>query len=124
VERGDVERWVEGYVKAWKTNDPEDIGALFTDDATYYTAPHREPWRGRDAIVQGWLGRKDEQGRWDFEYRVQDVAGDRAYVRGLTTYHDQDASDYSNLWEITLDGDGRCSEFVEWWMVVEEADAD
>jgi uncharacterized protein (TIGR02246 family) len=123
VDRGDVERWVQRYVKAWETNDPEDIGGLFTADATYHTAPHREPWRGRDGIVRGWLDRKDEQGRWDFEYRVQDVAGDKAYVRGLTTYHEQDESDYSNLWEITLDGEGRCSEFVEWWMAVDEPDA-
>ena len=24
--------------------------------------------------------------------------------------------EYSNLWVIRLDGDGRCSEFTEWWM--------
>jgi SnoaL-like domain len=123
VELGDVERWVEGYVKAWGTNDPDDIGALFSEDATYYTAPHREPWRGRDGIVHGWLDRQDEQGRWDFEYRVQDMVGDKGYVRGLTTYHDQDESDYANLWEVTLDAEGRCSTFVEWWMVVDGSDA-
>jgi ketosteroid isomerase-like protein len=123
VERSDVERWVEAYVRAWETNDPEHIGALFTEDATYRTAPHREPWRGRDHIVEGWLDRKDQQGRWGFEYRVQDIAGDRAYVRGLTTYHDQGEADYVNLWEITLDGEGRCSEFVEWWMEVDAPDA-
>jgi hypothetical protein len=119
MERTDVERWVQGYINAWGTNDPSDIGALFTESATYYTAPHREPWRGRDGIVAGWLGRKDQQGEWDFEYRVQDVVGNKAYVRGLTTYHDQNEADYSNLWEVTLDADGRCSEFIEWWMVVD-----
>jgi ketosteroid isomerase-like protein len=119
MDRGDVERWVEAYVKAWESNDPEDIGALFTEDATYYTAPHREPWSGRDGIVREWLERKDQPGRWGFEYRVQDVVGAKSYVRGLTTYHDQGESDYSNLWEITLDGDDRCSEFIEWWMVVD-----
>lgn len=119
MERTDVERWVEGYVKAWETNDPVDIGALFTEDAAYYTAPHRKPWRGREVIVEGWLDRKDQQGRWGFAYRVQDVVGDKGYVRGTTTYQDQDEADYSNLWEVTLDGEGRCSEFVEWWMVVD-----
>ncbi|HJV03969.1 MAG TPA: nuclear transport factor 2 family protein [Actinomycetota bacterium] len=119
MDRSDVERWVEGYVKAWSSNDPDDIGALFTEDATYYTAPHRESWRGRQAIVEGWLDRKDQPGSWGFEYRVQDVVGDKAYVRGTTTYHDQDESDYSNLWEVTLDREGRCSEFIEWWMVVD-----
>jgi hypothetical protein len=31
----DVERWMDGYVHAWTTNDPGDIAALFTDDANY-----------------------------------------------------------------------------------------
>lgn len=124
MEQSDVERWVEAYVKAWGTNDPQEIGALFTEDATYYTAPHREPWRGRDGIVRGWLGRKDEAGQWEFEYRVQDVVGNKAYVRGLTTYPDDDPPLYSNLWEITLDAEGRCSDFIEWWMAMDGPDAD
>jgi uncharacterized protein (TIGR02246 family) len=51
----DVARWVDGYIRAWKTNDPADIGRLFTEDARYFTAPYRQPWTGRDAIVAGWL---------------------------------------------------------------------
>ena len=34
---------MEGYVKAWGSNDPQDIAALFTEGAEYYTAPHRDP---------------------------------------------------------------------------------
>ena len=32
------EQWVAQYVAAWESNDPEQIGALFTDDAVYLTA--------------------------------------------------------------------------------------
>ena len=32
-----VTRWIDAYVSAWNTNDPEAIGALFTDDAVYTT---------------------------------------------------------------------------------------
>jgi len=60
-----VRDWTDRYVKAWGSNDPEDIGSLFTDDATYLTAPWREPWRGRDGIVEGWLDRKDAPGDWE-----------------------------------------------------------
>ena len=52
MERAEVEQWVKAYERAWASNDPEEIGALFTDDARYYTAPHREPWTGRDTIVR------------------------------------------------------------------------
>ncbi len=91
----DVEAWVDGYLRAWESNDPKDVGALFTEDAHYFTAPHREPWSGREAIVREWLGRKDEPGEWEFRYEPLALAGDLAFVRGWTTY--KDGSDYDNL---------------------------
>jgi ketosteroid isomerase-like protein len=109
-----VEAWLQGYLRAWDSNDPEHIGRLFTDDAVYYTAPFRKPWRGRDAIVQGWIDRKDEQGDWTFRHEVLGIDGDVAFVRGWTGYKTD--SDYSNLWVIRLADDGRASEFIEWWM--------
>lgn len=115
MERGDVERWVEGYLRAWSSNEPQGIGALFTDDARYYTAPFREPWAGRRAIVDGWIDRKDEPGEYEFRYEVLGVDGDLAFVRGWTSYP-REGEDYSNLWVIRLAGDGLCSEFIEWWM--------
>jgi hypothetical protein len=121
VDASTVEAWLQAYVRAWETNRPEDIGRLFTDDALYYTAPYREPWRGRDAIVQGWIDRKDQQGDWAFQYEVLGIAGDRAFVRGWTGYRTD--TDYSNLWVIRLDGEGRCSEFTEWWMPEEARQA-
>lgn len=110
-----VERWVEGYRKAWQSNDPNDIGSLFTDDARYYTAPDREPWTGRDGIVEGWLDRKDEQGQWSFRYEFVAECDGLAFVRGWTEYVEPPKR-YSNLWVIQMEGDGRCSEFTEWWM--------
>ena len=114
MDRKDVEAWIEGYKRAWTTNDPEDIGGLFTDDAAYYTAPFREPWSGRDAIVQGWLDRKEEPGEWTFRWEILAIDDDLAFVRGQTGYP-QEGKTYSNLWVIRL-RDGRSSEFTEWWM--------
>lgn len=113
MNESDVERWVEAYEKAWESNDPTAIQALFTEDATYFTAPYREPWHGRDAIVDEWLGRRDEQGSWTFRFEVMAVAGSLGFVRGWTVYTD---ATYSNLWVIRLADDGRCEEFTEWWM--------
>ena len=52
--------WIASYERAWSSNDAAEIGALFTDDALYFTAPFREPWRRRQEIADGWLARKDE----------------------------------------------------------------
>ncbi|HMC36888.1 MAG TPA: nuclear transport factor 2 family protein, partial [Actinomycetota bacterium] len=99
MDRADVSRWVDRYVKAWSSNDPKDIRALFTEDAAYFTAPDREPWRGADGIVKGWIDRKDEPGQWEFRYDVLAVTGDVAFVQGVTRYLDP-PKDYSNLWVI------------------------
>ncbi len=115
METQDVHRWVEGYIRAWASNEPGDIGGLFTDDARYFTTPYREPWRGRDAIVAGWLDNKDEPGNYTFRFEVLAVAGDLGIVRGVTRYNVA-PSEYSNLWIVRLTDDGRCSEFTEWWM--------
>jgi ketosteroid isomerase-like protein len=119
MERGDMNSWVERYVRAWRTNRSQDIAGLFTEDARYYTAPHREPWVGRESIVAGWIDRKDEPGGWEFRHQILGIDGDVGFVRGWTRYAatgDEAATEYSNLWVIRLDSDGRCSEFVEWWM--------
>jgi uncharacterized protein (TIGR02246 family) len=109
-----LERWMADYRTAWESNDPEEIGALFTDDAVYYTAPFAEPWRGREAIVEHWLADRDEPGETTFEWRpLVDDAG-IAVITGRTSYVNGD--DFVNLWVIHFAPDGRCSEFTEWYM--------
>jgi hypothetical protein len=110
--------WGDVYVRAWTSNDPTEIGALFSEDALYRTSPHDEPWRGRDGIVAAWLERKDEPGRWSFAWEILAIAGDLGFVRGRTDYAataEEAAEIYSNLWVIRLDTAGRCAEFSEWW---------
>lgn len=118
TERAEIGDWVRRYVDAWESNDPEEIGALFTDDARYFTAPYRQPWTGREGIVAGWLDRKDEPGGWRFSWELLGADDDLGFVKGLTSY--EDGSDYSNLWVIRVEEDGRASEFIEWWMQVED----
>jgi len=118
-DRAGVDDWVGRYVAAWGSNDPEEIGALFTDDADYFTAPFRQPWHGREEIVREWLGRKDDPGSWTFEHEVQGIDGDTAFVRGRTVYTDAadpDPGPFVNMWQIRFVSDGRAAEFVEWWM--------
>lgn len=109
------ERWVEEYVKAWNTNDPDDIKPLFTEDARYLTEPYAAPWQGREEIVSGWLGEKDEPGDTEFDYSVLVATDEIGIVKGDTLYKSTGRR-YSNLWEVRLDESGMCTEFVEWWM--------
>jgi ketosteroid isomerase-like protein len=112
--------WVERYLVAWRSNDPDEIGSLFNDDALYLTLPVREPWRGRATIAKEWLARKDEPGDWEFSYEVLARDGDLGIVRGVTDYKSgvsdsgKEGGTFDNLWEVTLDSDDRAARFVEW----------
>lgn len=109
-----AENWVAGYVAAWESNDPEQIGALFTDDARYLPNPDDEPRMGRDAIVAGWLEDRDEPGTWSFDWHIVHEHGGFVVVQGRTEY--PSSKDYLNLWIIRLADDGRATEFTEWYM--------
>lgn len=109
--------WVERYRAAWLSNDPDDIRALFTEDAVYRTSPDDDdPWTGHDGIVENWLDERDEPDDWTFEWTVLAVADDLAFVQGVTDYTADDRPVYDNLWVIRLTSDGRASEFTEWWV--------
>ncbi len=113
VDSNVVTAWVEGYRKAWESNEPDDIRALFTEDAVYRTEPYDDGWRGLDEIVEGWLDNRDEPGETEFTWSPLISEGDVATVTGVTHYDD---ATYSNLWVIRFTEDGRASEFTEWYM--------
>jgi hypothetical protein len=113
-ETSPLEKWMAAYQRAWRSNSPGDIRAVFAADAAYRPDPWTEAWRGHEAIVLNWLARLDEDGDWTFEWSELVSAGDLFTVTGETRY--EDGTVYSNLWVIRLDAEGRATEFTEWWM--------
>jgi ketosteroid isomerase-like protein len=110
-----VEAWIEGYRRAWLTNDPTDIAALFTPDAIYRPSPFSDGWRGHEEIIDGWLRRRDEPGSWSFRHRVIAVDGEVAAIEGWIDYPGTGRG-YSNLWILRVADDGRVREYTEWWV--------
>jgi uncharacterized protein (TIGR02246 family) len=114
-----LEDWTRRYVEAWRDNDPEGIGALFSEDARYYTHPYRDPWQGRDAIVKGWTANPDPPGSWTAEYRALAVTGDTGVIRGHTEYMRGDGSvekEYANIFVVEFEPRGLCTEFTEFFV--------
>ena len=48
-------RWVDGYVDAWRAEDPRGVERLFTEDAHYRRSPYEKSEVGHDAIKAFWL---------------------------------------------------------------------
>ena len=110
----ELQAWLDAYVAAWRSYDRAAIGALFSEDASYAYYPYSEPIRGRDAIVANWLDDRDAPGSWKAAYAPLMIAGERAIATGETTY--ADGRRFSNLFVMRFDDDGRCSDFVEWFI--------
>jgi ketosteroid isomerase-like protein len=123
VEHQDVQRWLDDYVAAWKSYDAEAIGALFSEDVEYRYHPYDEPVRGREAVVNAWLGEgdpdvastRDKPGTYDASYEPVAIDGDVVVAVGSSTYTDPPTV-YDNCYLLRFDADGRCSEFTEWFM--------
>ena len=118
----EIDLWLSAYLKAWSTDAPDDIRALFEPDARYRTAPFREPYVGYVAIVPWWVGQHDSAVPWSFEYEVVAREGQLYVVKGVTTYPEVPGSDeaaevFDNIWLVTLSESGRAGEFVEYWML-------
>jgi hypothetical protein len=121
LDREQVQRWLDAYLAAWRSYDREQIAALYADVVTCRYHPYDEPIVGRDAVVESWFGvgegapAKDKKGTYDGAYIVAAIEGDLAVVTGTSVYTDP-AVVYENCWLIRFDDDGRCTDFVEWFM--------
>jgi hypothetical protein len=114
-----VQKWLNDYVAAWRTYDRGAIEALFTDDARYRYHPWDEWIVGTGAIAEDWLSERDEPDSWTAEYAPYAVDGDTAVAVGRSTYTNPDGSVrtiYENCFLMRFAGDGRCSEFTEFFM--------
>lgn len=112
-----AERFLDGYLKAWSSNDPDTIRDLFAADATYRGGPQDLPTTdGADAIVAMWLNERDEPGTWSYEGAAEVETASAAVIRGVTTYTGGPKTGvYDNVWLVRFDDEGRALEFQDWW---------
>ena len=125
MDRDAVDRWLQAYVDAWKTYDPDQIAALFAPGVTYRYHPYDAPIEGREAVVRSWLGdgdaegasTRDEPGTYDASYRAVAVDDHVAVAVGSTHYTEPTGPRvFDYCFVIRFDPDGRCSDFTEWYI--------
>jgi ketosteroid isomerase-like protein len=127
--REELQRWLDRYVEAWRSADREQIGDLFTNDVEYRFHPYDDPFGGREAVVDAWIGESDrdeasdpdEPGTWEARYSPFAIDGDVAVATGRSSYRDEPGGEvkrvYHNCFVMRFGEDGRCREFTEWFML-------
>jgi len=115
MDRVHLTEWLGGYERAWRTRGTDALRGLFTEDATYSTAPYEKPHRGLDAIAEMWEAERlgpDE----DFEMTREIVAveEDTAVAKIEVHYGAPKGTAYRDLWIVKLNDEGLCFHFEEW----------
>ena len=128
MDRETLAGWLDAYVEAWKSYDREQIEALFAEDVRYRYHPADQPIVGRSDVVDSWLGEgghadassRDAEGTYDASYEPFAIDGDLAVATGASTYRNEPGGPvervYDNCFVMRFDGEGRCSEFTEWYV--------
>ena len=115
MDRAQLTDWIAAYERAWRTSGTDALAELFTEEATYSTAPYEDPHRGLEAIGQMWEAERLGPGE-EFEMTSEIVAveGDTGVARVAVHYGAPKAKEYRDLWIVRLDESGRCVHFEEW----------
>ena len=128
MDRDRAQAWLDAYVEAWRTYEPDRIRALFADDVSYRYHSFDEPVVGVDAVVASWLGEADEEGAssrdvpgtYDASYAPVAVDGDVVVARGSSTYFSEPGGPvdriYDNCFLMRFDEAGRCRDFTEFYV--------
>src|SRR6187399_2545210 len=96
MDRETAKTWLDRYVDAWLSYDPDEIGALFSEDVAYRYHPYDEPVVGRAAVVASWLGNddsddastRDAPGTYEAEYSPVAIDGDTVVATGTSRYRE------------------------------------
>jgi ketosteroid isomerase-like protein len=115
VDHAQLTQWLEAYERAWRTAGTDVLAELFTEDATYSTAPYEKPHRGLEAIGEMWEAERlgpDEE--FEMLSEIVAVEGDTGVARVEVRYHAPKDKEYRDLWIVRLGGAGLCFQFEEW----------
>ncbi|MBA2239981.1 MAG: nuclear transport factor 2 family protein [Solirubrobacterales bacterium] len=115
MDRGWLERWIDAYERAWRTQGTDSLAELFAAEIEYLPGPFEQPIRGLDALAGFWEAeRQSHEERFSFAYEILAVEGSRGVARIDVRYQAPRDQRYLDLWIVESDDDGKCRHFEEW----------
>ena len=112
--------WLDRYIAAWRSNEPDEIGDLFSEDVVYSQNGGQTSITGREAVVQDWLESAYEpDSPWEASYEPLAIEDQVHVAVGSTRYFREHGvrEDFTNIFVCRFDDEARCSDLREWWML-------
>jgi ketosteroid isomerase-like protein len=114
VTRQEVEHWIRGYERAWRSPGTDALGELFTEDATYRLSPYQDAVTGLEEIGAMWERERDgPDEEFEMTSDIFAVDGDRAVVAVEVHYGSEARPEFRDIWLLRFER-GRCAHFEEW----------
>jgi hypothetical protein len=118
VDNQTFEGWVRRYGDAWEQQDADAAADLFSADAKYYETPFDSPMEGRQAVHAYSREGASMQRDIRFGYDVVATTGETGIARWTSSFTRVPSGIAVKLDGVLIaqfDGEGRCTEFREWW---------
>ena len=116
---GDLDRWLGVYGRAWERRDVDAFVACFAEDALYQWGPWSEPLNGHDEIRARTEQAVAQQEGVRFGHEPLAITPDGRGIARWWVSMDVPAEgtveEYEGIFLVTLDVEGRCTDFREWW---------
>jgi SnoaL-like domain len=115
MDREGFARWLDRYFGAWASNDPDEVAALFAEDAEYSYGPFRRSAHGREEIVRAWVdGGAPPDLRTHHE--VLAFEDDHGVAHWTVSYRGElGPVETDGILVCTFDAEGRCTLHREWY---------
>jgi ketosteroid isomerase-like protein len=115
----ELDRWLDEYGRAWEREDIDAFVGCFAEDAVYAWGPWDEPLRGHDEIRARTQQAVGTQENIRFGHEPLAITPDgRGVARWWVSTQDPSSGEIEEdegIFLVTLDGEGLCTEFREWW---------
>jgi hypothetical protein len=124
MNRKSFEAWLKALGRAWEDKNPQGAADICAENVVYYETPYGEPLRSPAEVARTWQEVPESQRDIHFGFEIITVnrklgvaRWNASFTRVPSGIHDV----LDGIFVVTLNDEGLCTEFHQWWVVTPRA---
>ena len=113
-----LQSWLRAYGAAWERRNAQAAVDLFADDVVYSVLPFTTPIRGRHELLKYWRHVTSSQEQIHFDFEIMALSRDEGIAHWRANFlrlGERKRLELDGICVLSLNPDGRCTRFHEWW---------